>query len=175
MRPQLGFRRSEPHRLTARTPAAGICFKNTVTARPAFVATPVSGKMPCRDVIPIAANEDRATRMTVGSLARGVVNIAGIDVMEARIRCDPPCFAQRLGRCRRSVGQLPVRMKGREVERHVGPESIHHPGALCFNFSRRIVLARDEQSGDLKPNVGLMLEIFEGLKYGANLPEQRVL
>src|SRR6478672_2696469 len=148
MRRQLGFRRSEPHRLTARTPVAGLCFKNTVTARPAFVATPVSGKMPCRDVIPIAANEDCATGMTVGSLARGVVNIAGIDVMEARIRCDPSRLAQRLRRCRRSVGQLPVWMKGREVERHVGPESIHHPGALCFNFGGRVVLPWDKQSGD---------------------------
>ena len=64
--------------------------------------------------------------MTVGSLPRGIVNIASIDVMEARIRCDPSCFAQCLGRCRRSIGQFPVWMKGREVDRHVGPETIHH-------------------------------------------------
>src|SRR2546430_5201973 len=135
--------------------------------RSAFGATTVSGKMPCRDVIPIAANKDRAAMVTVGGLARGVVNIAGIDVMQACIRCDPARFAQRLRRCRWSVGQLPVRMKGREVERHVRPESIHHPDALCFNFSRRVVLSRNEQSGDLKPNVGPMFEILKRLKNGS--------
>jgi hypothetical protein len=108
--------------------------------------------MPCRDVIPIATNEEYAARVTVSSLARGIVNIAGIDVMEASIPCDPSRFAQRLGRCRRSIGQFPVWMKGREVERHVGPESIHHPGALRFNFGRRVVLSRDEQRSNLKPN-----------------------
>ena len=42
--------------------------------------------MPCRDVIPIAANEDRAASVTVGSLARGIVNVAGIDVVQPWIR-----------------------------------------------------------------------------------------
>ena len=78
--------------------------------------------MPCRDVIPIAGNEDRAASVTVGSLPRRIVNVAGIEVMQPCIRCDPSRFAQRVRWCRRSVGQLPIRMKGREVERHVGPE-----------------------------------------------------
>src|SRR4029077_14677549 len=112
-------------------------------------------------------NEECAARVTVSSLARGIVNIAGIDVMEASIPCDPSRFAQRLGRRRRSVVELPVWMKGREVERHVGPETIHHPGALCFNFGRRVVLSRNEQSGNLKPNIGLMLEVLKRLKYGS--------
>ena len=83
MRRQLGFGRSQPERLTARTPAADISFKNTLAARPTFLATPVCRKMPCRYVIPIAANEDRSTKVTVGSLTRGVVDIAGIDVARA--------------------------------------------------------------------------------------------
>ena len=63
---------------------ARICFKHAGTARAAFGATTVSGKMPRRDVIPIAANEDRAASVTVGSLARGIVNVAGIDALAAR-------------------------------------------------------------------------------------------
>ena len=78
MRRQCGIERWQPQLLTARSPAAGICFKHTFAARAAFGATTVSGKMPFRDVTPIAPNEDRATRVTVGSLARGVANIAGI-------------------------------------------------------------------------------------------------
>jgi len=50
-------------------------------------------------------------------------------------------------------------MKRREVERHVGPEPIHHLGALCFNFGRRVILARDEQRSNFKPNIRLMLKI----------------
>jgi hypothetical protein len=46
-------------------------------------------------------------------------------------------------------------------------KSIHHPGALCFAFGRRVILARDEQRSNLKPNIGLMLEIFKRLKYGS--------
>jgi len=103
-----GIERSQPQRLTARTPAARISFKHAGTARAAFGATTVSGKMPCRYVIPITANEECATRVTLSSLAHGIVNIAGIDVMEASIPCDPSRFAQRLGRCRRSIGQFPV-------------------------------------------------------------------
>ena len=110
-----GIERSQPQRLTARTPAARISFKHAGTARAAFGATTVSGKMPCRYVIPITANEECATRVTLSSLAHGIVNIAGIDVMEASIPCDPSRFAQRLGRCRRSIGQFPVWMKGREA------------------------------------------------------------
>jgi hypothetical protein len=68
--------------------------------------------MPCRDVIPIAANKDRAASVTVGGLARRIVSVAGIDVMQARIRCDPSRFAQRLERCRWMIYQLPVQMKG---------------------------------------------------------------
>jgi pyruvate formate lyase activating enzyme len=39
-----------------------------------------------------------------------------------------------LRRCRRAVHQFPIRMEGGEVQRHVGAEAIHHPGALRFNF-----------------------------------------
>jgi hypothetical protein len=106
---KLGFRRSQPPRLTARTPAARICFEHAGTARAAFGAVAVSRKMPCRDVIPIAANDDRAASATVGSLARGIVNVASIDVTKAGIRCNPSRLAQRLRRCRWSVGQFPVR------------------------------------------------------------------
>ena len=83
----LGIERSQPHRPTARTPAAGTCFKHTVAVRSAFGATTVSGKMPCRDVIPIAANKDRVASVTVGGLARRIVSVAGIDVMPARKGC----------------------------------------------------------------------------------------
>ena len=33
--------------------------------------------------------------MTVGGLARGIVNVAGTDIMEAGIRRDPSRFTQR--------------------------------------------------------------------------------
>ena len=70
----------------------------------------------------------------MGRLAGRIVNVAGVNISKACIHSDPPCYAQRLRRCRRPVHQFPIRMEGREVQRHVGAEAIHHPGALRFNF-----------------------------------------
>ena len=66
-------------------------------------------------------------------------------------------------------------MKRREVERHVGAEPIHYPGALRFNFTGRVVLARNEQSGNLEPHVGLMLQVLERLQDGSELARAEIL
>ena len=55
-------------------------------------------------------------------LAGWIVNIAGVDITKTCVHGDPPRHVQRLRRCRRPVHQLPVRMEGREVQRHVGAE-----------------------------------------------------
>ena len=36
--------------------------------------------------------------------------------------------------CAEFLGGLPVRMKGREMQGHIGTEAIHYPCALCFNL-----------------------------------------
>src|SRR6516225_8144820 len=66
-------------------------------------------------------------------------------------------------------------MKGREMQRHVGAEPIHYPGALRFNFTGRVVLARNEQSGDLEPHVGLTLQVLKRLEDGSELAGAEIL
>jgi len=66
-------------------------------------------------------------------------------------------------------------MKGCEVHWHVGPEVIHYPGALRFNFGGRVVLTGNEQRGNLEPNVRLMLEVLERLEHGSEFARAEVL
>src|SRR5271166_6321432 len=103
----------------------------------------------------------------MAGLASRIVDIASIDVTNTRTHGDPPCYAQRRRWCWQGVHQLPVWTEGSEVQRHVRAEAIHNPGALRFNFGGRVVLAGDEQCGDLEPNVRLVLEVFERLKHGS--------
>src|SRR5262249_41254476 len=71
----------------------------------------------CRNAVPVAADQRVAARMTMGGLTGRIMNIAGIDIAKACIRGDPPRRAQRLRWCRWMIHQLPVRMKGREMQR----------------------------------------------------------
>src|SRR5262252_7730680 len=73
------------------------------------------------------------------------------------------------------IHQLPVRMKGREMQRHVGAEPIHYPRTLRFNFTGRVVLARNEQGGNLEPNTSLMLQVLKRLEDGSELAGAEIL
>jgi len=129
----------------------------------------------CRNAVPVAADQRVAARMTMGGLTGRIMNIAGIDIAKACIRGDPPRRAQRLRWCRWMIHQLPVRMKGREMQRRVGAEPIHYPGALRFNFTGRVVLAGNEQGSNLEPNLGLMLQVLKRLEDGSELARAEIL
>ncbi len=60
-------------------------------------------------------------------------------------------------------------MEGREVERHVRPQLVDHPAGHRVQLAVGIVLARDEQGGDLEPDVRLVLEIAQGVEHGSQL------
>jgi hypothetical protein len=50
-----------------------------MAARPTRGTSPVRIEMPRRDVVPVAADEHRAAAGTVGGLAGGIVDVAGVD------------------------------------------------------------------------------------------------
>ena len=139
VRQQFGFRCSQPHRLTAPTPLAGNCFKHTVAACITIGAASVGRQTPCRNVVPVAADQHFAARMTTSGLTGWIMNIASIDIPKARIRGDQPRRAQRLRRCRWMIYQLPVRMKGSEMQRHVGGRADPLPrcSPLQFHWASR--------------------------------------
>src|SRR5262249_52641653 len=134
-RHQLLFGSTNRQRLTASAPPTGPEFKYAMAVRTTVNAPPVCGQTPCRHVVPIAANQHSAAGITVSSLTCGVVNIPRIDVMNACIHGYLACPLQRLRWCRRNVSHFPVRMEGSEVQRHIGAEMIHYPGALRFDFN----------------------------------------
>jgi hypothetical protein len=115
---RFGFRCSQPHRLTA--PLASYSFKYTMAARTTLGTSAVRRQMPRRDVAPVAADQYRTAGVTMGALAGWIVNIAGVDITKTCVHGDPPRHVQRLRQCRWPVHQFPVRMEGREVQRHVG-------------------------------------------------------
>ena len=51
------------------------------------------------------------------------------------------------------------------MHRHVGSELLHDPLTLRPDLRVRVVATRDEQRGDLEPDVGLALEIHEGVEH----------
>src|SRR5438094_8585179 len=114
----------------------------------AFATATIDGKIPRGELIPIAADEHGATAMTIGALARAIVNVTGIDVTKPRLERDTPRRLERLRRCPRGVQHFPVRMNGGEVQGHVGAEPVHHPAALRFDLLNRIVLGATEQTRD---------------------------
>src|SRR3712207_9338755 len=63
---------------------------------------------------------------------------------------------ERGGRRRRDVGHLVVGVEGGEVQRHVWPQVVQDPSALGLDLRIRVVAARDQQRGDLQPDIGLV-------------------
>ena len=132
---RLSFGSTNRQRLTVPTPPPGLGFKYAMATSTTVAAPRVCGQIPCCHVVPIAANQHCTAGITISSLTSGVVNIPCIDVMNACIQGYLACPLQRRRRRRRNVPHFPVRMKGGEVQRHIGTEMIHHPGTLRFDFN----------------------------------------
>ena len=80
----------------ARTPTTGFGLEYAVTTCAAASAAAVRGKVPGRDVIPVAPDEHCTAAMTMGALAGRIVDIASVDIAKAGFHCDFPCLAQGL-------------------------------------------------------------------------------
>src|SRR5262249_57513029 len=126
-------------RLAARAPMPMRRIEDAGAGRATFATAPVCRQVPSGEVIPIAADEHRATTMAVSALPHAVVDIAGIDVTKTGLERDAPRCLERLRRRPRGIQHLPVRMKGREMQRHVGTEAIHHPAALPLHLFPRVL------------------------------------
>ena len=86
-----------------------------MTARVTYSTPAVRRQIPRRYVILVAADEHGTARVTMGGLAKGIVDIAGVDVPNACIHGNSPRHAQRLCWRRQGIRQLPVWMERREV------------------------------------------------------------
>src|SRR5262245_10124618 len=75
--------RSDPDRLAARAPAAGLGREDAGAGRPAGTAASVGGQRPGAELVPVAAYQRRTAARAVGGLAGRIVDVAGIDVVQA--------------------------------------------------------------------------------------------
>src|SRR5436190_18622462 len=142
---------------------SGGLVEDARAGRSAARATAIDGDIPPGEVIPITLDQRGAALMTIGALAGGIVDVAGIDVAQAVLAADAPRHAQRGGWGRRLLAHLPVRMKCGEMQGHIWTEMLHDPAAQRLYLRRRIVLAGNEQCRDLEPDVGLMLQIDQSI------------
>src|SRR5262249_5886125 len=133
--------RAHPDGLTAPAPSSGDGFKDAGAAGPACKAGAVRGHIPGREVVPVAPYQPFTACMTIGGLTGGTVNVAGVHVTDARLDGDAPRHPECVRRRRRCVHHLPVRVEGREMQRHIGAEVVHHPAALRFDLRSIVVLA----------------------------------
>src|SRR4029077_9790208 len=93
--------------------------KDAMTGSAASEAATVSRQMPPSDVIPITADQQRPAAVTQSRLPVRIMNITRIDIAKADGARDLPRHPQGLLWGCRMICHLPVRMKRREVQRHV--------------------------------------------------------
>ena len=115
--------------------------------------------------MPVAADQDRTAGVAESRLRRLVVDVAGVDVAQPVRDRDAPRLEERLRRSVRLIQHLVVGVEGREVQRHVRPQVLHEPVAERSDLRGRVVLARNQERGDLEPYIGLALEVDQRLQH----------
>ena len=106
-------------------------------------------EMIVRDPEPGAADQDLAAVMAQGAAARGVRDVAGVDVPQAVGAGNVTGLKEDRGTGRRQIGHPVVRVKGAEMQGHIHAQMIGDPAGHGLDLLGRIVLARDQQGGDL--------------------------
>src|SRR2546422_4534400 len=63
-------------------------------------------------------------------------------------------------------------MERGEVQRHFRSQVFQHPFGELAEFARVVVESRDDQVGDFKPNVGLLLQPLQHIQYGLQVSQR---
>src|SRR5437899_12222289 len=121
--------------------------------------------MPSGQIEPVATDQEGAAAVAPSAAAGSVVDVAGIDMLQPTGAGEVAGTRQCRGwRCR-LVTHLPVRVEGGEMHRHVGAERCRYPAAQSVDLPLGIVLAGNQQGGDLQPDAGLSLEVDERVEH----------
>jgi hypothetical protein len=103
------------------------------------------------------------------------VHVAGVDVLESRSERLATRARQGGSWCGGRIEQLEVGVKCREVQRRLRSELIDEPGTELVDLALRIVVARNEQRGDLEPDARLALDPGERVEHGCELGKAQLL
>src|SRR6266540_4019758 len=156
---------SQHDRQPARSPLAAWPVVDPGQPRPASGAAAVVGQPVGPDGVPVPHDHGGRAARAAGGAAVRIVHVAGVDVLQAVAQRDPPGPGQRGRRSRRDVAHLVVRMERGEMQRHVHAEMLGDPPGLRVDLGIAVVPARDEQRGDLHPDVRLLPEVHQGVKH----------
>jgi len=81
----------------------------------------VSRQIPFGNTIAITTNHGAGALWAPGRIAFGVGQVAGIDKVQALLKCDLTSAPQCFDGCCRVIQHLPVGVKGCEVQRYISP------------------------------------------------------
>ncbi len=115
--------------------------------------------------VPVADDQWLVALRAVGAAAAAVVDIAGVNVVQAGIAGDLAGLGEGGRWCCRGVGHFPVRVEGREMQRHVRAEFAGDPLRQLGDFADAIVVAGDEQGGDFQPAIGAMVDVNQPIEH----------
>src|SRR5438105_12691058 len=99
------------------------------------------------------------------------MDVARIDVAQAVSQADLPRAGEYAERRRRLVQHLEVGMEGGEVQWHVRAELTMDPARERIDLRVGIVLAGDQQGGDLQPDRRLVPQVLQRVQDGVEVPE----
>src|SRR5438876_771199 len=142
-------RKTQSHRHASRAPIAALLFENAgdfVTARSATAVF----KIPLTELVPIALDEQLTATGTPRATAIAIVDISSVNVMQTfRARDLSRARKRRRGRMR-FIKHLEIRMKCREMPRHIRPQIFDEPFRRAMQFVVAVVLAGDQQRRDFE-------------------------
>src|SRR2546429_2641978 len=157
--------RRQPHTESPRSPISGWPGEHSGNRGAAALAGAGIGQLPFAELVPVALDEAGVTARAPGAASLPVVHVAGVDVVQAVGERDVTGASQRRGRRARLIQHLPVRVKRREVQRHVGAEPVCDPARQPVELVVGVVLPGDQQRRDLEPYRRLSFQVFECLEH----------
>src|SRR5438094_7393406 len=97
------------------------------------------------------------------------MDVSCVNVVQTLRTRDLTCTAKRYGWRVRLIKHLEVGMKRREMPWHIHSQIFREPLARAMQLGLAVVLARNEQRRDFKPDVRFVSKIFEGIEHRTEL------
>src|SRR5918996_180130 len=160
-----GSARGDSHRNAATTELLGLLSEATHQRAIALWTGAPCAEAVLEDLVPVAADEHRPAPRARGRIALWVVNVAGVDVPQSGGQRDPSRAAKGFPRRARNLEHLEVGMESGEVDRNIDAEIVRHPLRQLGHLLLGVVVTRNEERGDLRPDLRLVHQIFQGVEH----------
>ena len=165
-----GVEIGEADRKASSAPLSRLALEPARAPRPAAGAKASVAQVPDAKLVPVAPNQLGAALVAGRGIAFAIMDVAGVGVAHPVALGDLPGPSECRGWRVRSVQHLEVRVKSGEMERHVRTQVLHDPTGHLVDLLLGVVLAGDDQVGDLEPDVGFLLQVNQGVQNRPQVP-----